>query len=85
MTQDQVWVPKTRSQFGLPPLDPEHDDVHGSSVTDKAKNEMYEALGDSPIGAVLGVASYCLIGWPAYIASNASGQYRYPKGTNRMS
>lgn len=84
MTQDQVWVPKTRSQWeGLPAFDPEHEDILGASVTEKAKNELWEALGDSPIGAVFGAATYLLIGWPAYIITNASGQFRYPKGTNR--
>lgn len=62
MTQDQVFVPKTRSQLGLPPLDPEQEDLRGSSVTEEIKQELWEALGDSPIGATLGVASYLVSG-----------------------
>ncbi len=27
--------------------------------------------------------NFQLGGWPAYVLTNASGQYRYPKGTNR--
>lgn len=51
MTQDQVHVPKTRSQLGLPPLDPAGEDLYGGSVTDAVKSELWDALGDSPIGA----------------------------------
>jgi omega-6 fatty acid desaturase (delta-12 desaturase) len=58
MTQDQVFVPRTRSEVGLPPLDPAKEDVFGSSVTEEVKKELWEALGDSPIGATLRSASY---------------------------
>lgn len=51
MTQDQVFVPKTRSQLGLPAFDPAREDLYGSSVTDEVRSELMEALGDSPIGA----------------------------------
>jgi omega-6 fatty acid desaturase (delta-12 desaturase) len=53
MMQDQVFVPKTRSQLGLPPLDPAKEDPVGRSVTNDVKEELWEALGDSPIGATL--------------------------------
>ncbi|KAF9468577.1 fatty acid desaturase-domain-containing protein [Collybia nuda] len=84
MTQDQVFVPSTRSELGLPPLNPEGEDRLGSRVSAEIKKELWEALGDSPIGAVLGAASYLLGGWPAYIIQNASGQRRYPKGTSHF-
>jgi len=84
LTQDQVFVPSTRSQLGLPPLDPSKEDLLGSRVSAEVKKELWEALGDSPIGAVLGSASYLLGGWPAYIIQNASGQRRYPKGTSHF-
>ena len=58
MTQDQVFVPSTRSDLGLPPLDPAREDLLGSRVTEEIKKEFWEALGDSPIGAILGPASY---------------------------
>ncbi|KAF8631815.1 hypothetical protein AX17_005030 [Amanita inopinata Kibby_2008] len=85
MTQDQVFVPHTRSQLGLPPLNPNKEDLLGSRVSDEVKRELWEALGDSPIGAILDSAKYLLGGWPAYILVNASGQHRYPKGTNHFS
>ena len=58
MTQDQVFVPPTRSQLGLPPFDPSKEDLLGTRVANEIKKEMWEALGDSPIGAALGSASY---------------------------
>ncbi|KAG5642154.1 hypothetical protein DXG03_003558 [Asterophora parasitica] len=84
LTQDQVFVPATRSDLGLPPLDPKREDRLGARVTEEVKKELWEALGDSPIGAVIGSATYLLGGWPAYIIVNASGQRRYPKGTNHF-
>jgi omega-6 fatty acid desaturase / acyl-lipid omega-6 desaturase (Delta-12 desaturase) len=58
MTLDQVFVPSTRSDLGLPPLNPNGEDLFGSSVSNKVMNELYEALGDSPIGALFTPASY---------------------------
>lgn len=58
LTNDQVFVPKSRSQIGLPPLDPSEEDILGSHVSEKAMNELREALGDSPIGAAITGASY---------------------------
>ncbi|EMD39805.1 hypothetical protein CERSUDRAFT_112068 [Gelatoporia subvermispora B] len=84
MTQDQVFVPKTRSQRGLPAFDPSREELGGASVTEEVMRELKEAIGDSPIGAALGAASYLLVGWPAYITINASGQKRYPPNTNHF-
>ncbi|KAF9221503.1 hypothetical protein BS17DRAFT_711120 [Gyrodon lividus] len=84
MTQDQVFVPKTRGQLGLPAFDPTKENIHGSSVSDEVKKELWDAVGDSPIGATLGAAAYLLGGWPAYLIRNASGQKRYPRGTNHF-
>ena len=58
MTQDQVFVPSTRSELGLPPFNPNGEDLIGSRVSSEVMKELWEALGDSPIGAVLGSASY---------------------------
>ncbi len=62
MTLDQVFVPSTRSNRNLPAFDPAKEDVYGASVTEEVKKELWEALGDSPIGATLGVASYFVSG-----------------------
>jgi len=58
MTNDQVFVPHTRSERGLSPLDPSKEDPLGSHVTGEVMKELWEALGDSPIGAVLNSALY---------------------------
>lgn len=84
LSQDQVFVPKTRSYLRLPQFDPANEDLQGASISKKVMNELWEALGDSPIGALFGAASYLLIGWPAYLAFNSSGQKRYPSGTNHF-
>jgi omega-6 fatty acid desaturase (delta-12 desaturase) len=61
MTQDQVFVPKTRSELKLPPLDPAREDITGEHVSKEAMAEMWEALGDSPISATI-VAALQLVG-----------------------
>ncbi|KAI0789816.1 fatty acid desaturase-domain-containing protein [Abortiporus biennis] len=84
MTQDQVFIPKTRSQKGLPPFNPEKEDLQGASISNDVMNELYEALGDSPIAAAYGAITYLLFGWPLYLLINASGQKRYPSNTNHF-
>ncbi|KAJ7044046.1 oleoyl phosphatidylcholine desaturase [Mycena alexandri] len=84
MTQDQVFVPPTRSEVGLKPFDPKREDLNGASVTDEVKKEFWEALGDSPLGATIGFMSYLIAGWPLYLMFNSSGQRRYPSGTNHF-
>jgi hypothetical protein len=76
MTQDQVWVPPTRSQKGLPPLNPAREDRLGARASEEVKKELWEALGDSPIGASCGVAMYLvsacvLFCWPILISRTA--------------
>jgi omega-6 fatty acid desaturase / acyl-lipid omega-6 desaturase (Delta-12 desaturase) len=58
MTQDQVFVPRTRSERRLPPLDPSKEDPLGASVSEEVKKELREALGDSPIWTTLRAAGY---------------------------
>ncbi len=54
MTQDQVFVPPTRSGLNLPPVDSTREDITGEHVSKEAMAEMWEALGDSPISAAYG-------------------------------
>lgn len=79
MTQDQVFVPTTRSQKGLKPFDPKREDLHGASVTEEVKKELYEALGDSPLGATLGFFSY-LVHWFSAICYRCSNVTRLLDG-----
>ena len=58
MTLDQVFVPPTRSNLGLKPLNPAKEDPLGASVSAEVKRELWDALGDSPLGAVVGFFTY---------------------------
>ena len=58
MSQDQVFVPRTRSQLGLPPLNSDGESPMGTSISNEIMKELHEAIGDSPIGAVFGAGSY---------------------------
>ncbi|THG95380.1 hypothetical protein EW026_g6264 [Hermanssonia centrifuga] len=84
LTQDQVFVPKTRSDLGLPALDANKENLEGSSVTQEVMKELWEAIGDTPIVAASTSAAYLLLGWPLYLFTNASGQKRYPEGTSHF-
>ncbi|KZT42629.1 delta-12 fatty acid desaturase protein [Sistotremastrum suecicum HHB10207 ss-3] len=84
LTQDQVFVPATRSMLGLPKFNPNGEDLHGTNVSKEVQNELWEAIGDSPISAAIQSAGYLLVGWPLYIIQNSSGQTHYPKGTSHF-
>ncbi|KAF9023336.1 delta-12 fatty acid desaturase protein [Hymenopellis radicata] len=82
---EQVYVPPTRSEVGLKPIDASRDeDLLGSRVSDEVKKELWEAVGESPLANAWGVASYLLLGWPLYLLFNSAGQRRYPKWTNHF-
>lgn len=51
-------MPRTRSQLNLPKFDASKEDAFGSTVAEEVQKELVDALGDSPIGATLGAASY---------------------------
>ena len=69
MTQDQVYVPPTRSQFGLSPLNPDGETLLGSSIKTEVMEELQEAIGDSPIGTLFGAASY-LVGRHLFLGTS---------------
>ncbi|KIJ10144.1 hypothetical protein PAXINDRAFT_172245 [Paxillus involutus ATCC 200175] len=84
MTLDEVHVPQTRGQLGLPPLDPTKEDVLGSTISDDVVEELWNAAGDSPIITTLTGAAYLLLGFPGYLICNTHGQQGYPAGTNHF-
>ena len=70
MTQDQAYVPRTRSQLGLPPLNPEGETLSGANISQEVMKQLSDALGDSPIGTALRsgailvrVYAFCSDGW----------------------
>jgi hypothetical protein len=47
--RDEVFVPRTRDQLGLPKLDEVKEDVEGFNVTAERQKELAEAIGDAPL------------------------------------
>ncbi|KAJ3114590.1 hypothetical protein HDU96_001892 [Phlyctochytrium bullatum] len=58
MTKDQVFVPRTRSALGLPPKEVKDHDL----------------FAEAPIVELFEIVRMLLVGWPAYIIANVSGQ-----------
>ncbi|KAI8838674.1 delta-12-fatty acid desaturase [Chytridium lagenaria] len=67
MTRDQVFVPRHRSALGLPPKEVQE---HG-------------VMGHAPVVELLEIVRMLLVGWPAYIIANVSGQ-KYPVYTSHF-
>jgi len=80
MTQDQVFVPKTRSGRNLPPLDPAREDTTGEHVSKEVMAEMWEALGDTPISAAFWSALQ-LVGLQMWGGENGFGAYPQPSSS----
>lgn len=71
MERDEVYVPKTRSDLGLP------------NATDP-KLDYEEIFGDTPIYTLFMLIRQQLLAFPAYLLFNVSGQKTYPKWTNHF-
>ncbi|KAJ3053448.1 Delta(12)-fatty-acid desaturase, partial [Quaeritorhiza haematococci] len=116
MTKDQVFVPATRKELGLPPRppsdkpipaielppellkdnvkndDPLHEEkrvLSGANEGDAAANEEEEIhdehreIYETPLFTLFNIAKMLLVGWPAYLLLNASGQ-TYPTWTSHF-
>ncbi|KAJ7126936.1 delta 12 fatty acid epoxygenase [Mycena epipterygia] len=73
MTRDETYVPKTRSDLGLP--------------KDNGHIDYDELFGDTPLYTLLLLVRQQVLGFPAYLNTrvfNVSGQKWYPKGTNHF-
>ncbi|KAJ7475898.1 fatty acid desaturase-domain-containing protein [Mycena latifolia] len=71
MTRDETYVPKTRSDLGIP-----EDDGH---------IDYDELFGDTPLYTLFFLIRQQVLGFPAYLLFNVSGHKRYSKGTNHFS
>ncbi|CAL1704014.1 unnamed protein product [Somion occarium] len=71
MEKSELWVPKTRSELGIP---------------NKPRHEIDwdDYFGDTPIYSLLLIIRHQLFAFPAYIMFNMSGQKRYPKWSNHL-
>ncbi|KAM5531366.1 hypothetical protein V8D89_014959 [Ganoderma adspersum] len=78
MERDEVYVPKTRSDLGIP-----EERGHGHDH-DHGKIDYDEYLGDTPIYTLCMLLRQQLFAFPAYLFINVSGQKRYPKWTNHF-
>ncbi|KAG8931094.1 hypothetical protein FRC01_001854 [Tulasnella sp. 417] len=84
LTGDQVFVPKTRKERGLPALDAEKENLEGTKVALDLQEIFSESLEDAPIVAVFWLTAQLLLGWPLYLIRNATGQRSYPRFTNHF-
>ncbi|KAF8926818.1 delta-12 desaturase [Dissophora ornata] len=66
MTKDQVFVPRTRKQVGLPAKDA------SAVVEDEVETTHLEE--EAPIVTLFWMVIQFVFGWPAYLIMNASGQ-----------
>ncbi|KAI0080453.1 hypothetical protein K474DRAFT_1682623 [Panus rudis PR-1116 ss-1] len=71
MERDEVYVPKTRQDLGIPEDDSEPFDYE-------------EFFGDTPIYTMYMLVRQQLFAFPAYLLWNVSGQKNYPKWTNHF-
>ncbi|KAF9456330.1 hypothetical protein BDZ94DRAFT_1285801 [Collybia nuda] len=77
--RDEVYVPKTRADLGVPELKEGHyDHSHDDGI------DYDEFFGDSPIYALYILIRRQLFAFPAYLLFNVSGQRNYPKFTNHF-
>ncbi|KAJ7761787.1 fatty acid desaturase-domain-containing protein [Mycena metata] len=67
---DEVYVPHTRKELGLP------EDAEGHSLE--------EHFGDTPLYTIFSLVRQQLIAFPAYLMFNVSGQKRYPRWSNHF-
>ncbi|KAG8985335.1 hypothetical protein FRB95_004150 [Tulasnella sp. JGI-2019a] len=84
LTGDQVFVPKTRRELGLPALNLEKENLEGTRVSADLQHAFMEALDDTPIKSVLLLTGQFLLGWPLYLILNSTGQRNYPWPTNHF-
>ncbi|KAH8108807.1 fatty acid desaturase-domain-containing protein [Phellopilus nigrolimitatus] len=72
MEKDEVYIPKTRSDLGIPTVD------------DKGAIDYDDYFGDTPIWTLLMLLRQQFLAFPAYLFLNVSGQKHYPKWTNHF-
>ncbi|KAJ7679639.1 fatty acid desaturase-domain-containing protein [Mycena rosella] len=70
MERDEVYVPKTRSDLGIP--------QSGTHI------DYQEIFGDTPLFTLFMLVRQQLLAFPAYLLFNSSGQKNHPKWTNHF-
>ncbi|TFK21587.1 delta-12 fatty acid desaturase [Coprinopsis marcescibilis] len=70
--RDENFVPRTRSDYGLPPAQVAH------------VSDYHEIFEETPIYTLLRMLFMQALGWQWYLATNIMGSPRYPPGTNHF-
>ncbi|KAJ8473321.1 hypothetical protein ONZ45_g16338 [Pleurotus djamor] len=70
--RDENYVPRTRSDYGLPPPQKAH------------ARDYHEIFEETPIYTLLRMLLMQSLGWQYYLVANAMGSPMYPKGTNHF-
>ncbi|KAI0634237.1 fatty acid desaturase-domain-containing protein [Trametes polyzona] len=76
MEKDEVYVPKTRAELGIPPA--------GDGEGDDEGFDWDEYFGDTPAYTLFMLVRQQLFAFEAYLIYNVSGQKHYPKWTNHF-
>lgn len=90
MERDEVFIPKTRSDRGIPAEAEIAADAQASAQADAEHKEpettfekLDELLEDAPLWNLLNVTLQQTLGWPLYLILNASGQ-KYGRWTSHF-
>ncbi|EIM85226.1 uncharacterized protein STEHIDRAFT_59242 [Stereum hirsutum FP-91666 SS1] len=81
MERDEVYVPKTRSDLGIPPEPRPQSDGHASTTSPINYAEYFE---DTPLYTLAMLLRQQLFAFPVYLLWNVSGQKGYPNWTNHF-
>ena len=68
--RDENFVPRTRTDYGLPPIDKAH------------YLDYHDIFEETPIYTLFRMLLMQLFGWQAYLMFNTLGSKMYPEGTN---
>ena len=81
---DEVFVPATYdAREQLAAQNKKHDSSSDtSSAWHRTTHKVEEAFATSPLGALFSVSRVAIVGWPAYLAINASGPEKYVGARN---
>ncbi|KAH9930829.1 fatty acid desaturase-domain-containing protein [Fomitopsis serialis] len=71
MERDEVYIPKTRSDLGIP-------------KEGEVEFDYEDYFGDTPVYTLFMLIRQQLLAFPAYLLFNVSGRKDYPKGTNHF-
>ncbi|KAG8873843.1 hypothetical protein FRB97_006412 [Tulasnella sp. 331] len=84
LQNDYPYVPYTRSEWNLPPVNEEKENMEGTFVAEDLQHEFSEHLEYSPVFSAVWFAAQLVIGWWAYLFADIKSQRSYPVITNHF-